>query len=319
MKKSQLHLSACLSLSLIFVLCLCSGTLDAKDRFQIELYAGISYLNPKDLNLLSVAEEQYNDFYFIQRQLYKQGYFVNDFPQITSGLPFGLRLKYWISPRLSFSVSAERFSRRKELSVEGTLTYSEPTWFDNQTKAYDPYCLELSSYTLMGGIHYLIPIGGSTELEMGASAGWGNANFEFSSTWSHSVHFWAEDYWEFQSVDGGTLEENGRGGGFLAQISLRINQQVGHHFGIFVESSGTHWLMKSIEGDGRETRLGLPGETTWEGNWAIKAEELHLYQESRTVYVPTNYWENWTESQRDRDFILDISSVEFVLGIYLKF
>ena len=319
MKKPSLIPITGISIILILLLCLYPAVLAAQERFQIEVYGGISYLNPKDLNLLSVAEEQYNDFYFIQRQLYKQGYFVNDFPEISLAMPLGLRLKYWISPAFSFSLSAERFFRRKELSVEGTFAYVQPTWSDTQTKAYDPFSLELSGLAVLGGLHYRIPLGSRTDLEIGASAGWGKANFEFSSTWSNSVHFWAEDYWEFQSVDGGTLEGAGSGKGFLAQANLRFNQTLGQRFGLFFEAAGTYCRMKSLTGSGHETRLGIPGKISWEGTWGIKKEDLNLYNESRTVYVPTNYWEDWMESQWDRDFVLDLSRVQLVLGFYLKF
>jgi hypothetical protein len=41
--------------------------------------------------------------------------------------------------------------------------------------------------------------------------------------------------------------------------------------------------------------------------------------DSETVFVPTNYWEGWVAGQRDRDFVLDISSLRLVAGVYLKF
>lgn len=307
------------SIFLIFLLGLNPANGAGQKRLQIEMYGGISYLEPKDLNLLSAAEEQYNDFYFIQRQLYKRGYFINDFPEINRMLPAGLGLKYWISPVLAFSVSAERFFRRKELSVEGTLSYVQPTWFDNQTKSYDPFSLELSGMAVMGGLYYRIPINGQTDMEIGASAGWGKANFKFGSTWSHTVHFWAENYWEFQSEDGGTLEGDGSGNGLLAKADVRLNQRLGSGLGFFIEASGVICRMKSFAGSGRETRLGIPGEISWEGNWGIKREELHLGMESATVYVPSNYWESWMEAQWDRDFVLDLSRVQLVLGFFLMF
>lgn len=319
MKRPSLNPITGQSIFLILLLWLNPVDLAAQERFQIEIYGGISYLDPKDLNLLSVAEEQYNDFYFIQRQLYKQGYFVNDFPRIKAAVPAGLRVKYWISPTFSFSIAAENFSRHEELSIEGTFSYVQPTWFDNQTKGYDPFSLELSVFAVLGGLHYRIPVGSRTDLEIGAAAGWGKAKFEFSSTWSNSVHFWAEDYWEFQSVDGGTLGGDGTGNGFLANANLRLSQTLGQRFGFFIEASGTYCRMHSFTGSGRETRLGIPGETSWDGTWGIKKEELNLYMESTTVYVPTNYWEGWMESQWDRDFILDLSRVQLLFGIYLMF
>jgi len=59
------------------------------ERFQIEVYGGLSYLNPRDLNLLSKAEEQYNQLLYIERHFGWTGYFINDFPRITSTVPAG--------------------------------------------------------------------------------------------------------------------------------------------------------------------------------------------------------------------------------------
>jgi hypothetical protein len=76
--------------------------------------------------------------------------------------------------------------------------------------------------------------------------------------------------------------------------------------------------MKSFDGAGREVRTGLPGETTWEGTWGIKKEEIHNLWGNKEVMVPTNFWESWTASQRERDFVLDLSGFRFVLGISFR-
>ena len=288
------------------------------ERIQIELYGGISYVNPKDFNLLPRSEEQFNDFSFNQRLMYMQGYFINDLRQINSMLPGGLRLKYWISPKLAFSLAVEGFTRRAETTVEGTFKYVQPTWSEALTKKYDPYLLKLSGYALLAGLHYRIPVGSQTDLEFGAAAGWAKADMSFSSTWSHTVNFQAPDYWDFLSVDGGTLEGDGSGNGLMAQGMLRLTRMLGRRLGVFVEAAGTYCRMKSIEGTGRETRLGFPGESTWEGTWGIKKEEIKMSHGEISLSVPTNYWGEWTAAQRERDFILNLSGVRVVFGICIK-
>ena len=306
---------------LVGLVCMCLALpvdVPAKDRLRIEVYGGMSFLNPKDLNMLSKAEEEYTDVYFIQRQLYKQGYFVNEFPRIFSAFPAGLRLKYRFAKKLFFSIGVEGFYQKVKDSLEGTMSYSGTDWFDNQTKTYDPFQIGLSGYSALAGLHLSFPIKGSTELEIGGAAGWTWGQFDFTNTWAHTIHFWIEDYWEFRSQDGGTLTGDGSGNGFTARVMLRLNRSLGKRLGFFVEASGTTCRLKSLFGGGSETRLGIPGEATWEGTWGIKKEDLDFEGQSKSIKVPSNYWEGWPADQRDRDFSLNLSRVQFVIGFYIR-
>jgi hypothetical protein len=290
--------------------------LSGADRFQIELYGGISFINPKDFNLLSKAEQQYNDIYFIERLRHYTGYFLNDFPEIRETIPAGLRFKYHVSDKLSLSLGLEGFLQTKEISLEGSFWYST-TASENHTKRYDPFKLGLSGYSVLGGVHYRMPVGSKTEIEVGAAAGWTKAEFDFMSNWSYTASY-QEPSVSYSSVDGVSLEGDGSGSGFTAQAMLRLNRMLGRRFGFFAETSFTFCRMKSIEGSGRETRSGLPGETTWEGTWGIKREEIRLLWTNADVSVPTNYWAGWTSSQRERDFVLDLSGFRLVLGIFIR-
>ena len=112
--------------------------LTASERFQVELYGGISFINPKDFNLFSQAEKHYNDIYFIEYLRSYDGYFVNEFPEMREVIPAGLRLRYYISEKFSFSLGFEGFTQTKEKTFEGFFGYSS-TNTENYTKRYDPY------------------------------------------------------------------------------------------------------------------------------------------------------------------------------------
>jgi hypothetical protein len=301
---------------LIGVLFFLPTMLAAKERFQIELYGGISFVNPKDFNLLSQAEEQYNELYFIDRLRNYNGYFVNDFPEIREAIPVGFRVRYHVSEKLSFSLGAEGFTRKEKKTFEGSFWYSS-TASENHTKKYDPYQLGLSGYAVLGGVHYRMPVGSLTDIEAGAAAGWAQADFDFHSNWSYRAVYQGTDI-TYDSTDGGILEGDGTGNGFMAQAMLRLNRMLGRHIGFFVETAYTYCRMKSIEGSGREARTGKPGETSWEGTWGVKKEEIHLLWGDAEVLVPTNYWGEWTASQRERDFVLDLSGFRLVLGIVFR-
>jgi hypothetical protein len=291
--------------------------LTASERFQIELYGGISFINPKDFNLFSQAEKRYNDIYFIEYLRSYDGYFVNEFPEMREVIPAGLRLRYHISEKFSFSLGVEGFTQTKEKTFEGSFGYST-TATENHTKRYDPYQLKVSGYSVMGGVHYRFPVGSKTDIEAAAAAGWSKAKFNYSSNWSYDTMYQGSSV-SYQAVDGGVLEGDGSGNGFAAQASLRLNRMLGKRFGFFIETGYHYCRMNSLQGSGRETRIGIPGETTWEGPWGIKKEEIQTLWGDKTVSVPTNYWSPWTETQRERDFLLDLSGFRLILGVCFKF
>ena len=303
-------------LGLIITLIGCAFPLLAQGRFQLEIYGGVSYLNPRDLNLLSRAEEQFNQLIYIERYLGWQGYFINDFPRISTVVPAGFRVKYHISEKFAVSVEAEGFRRTRETSISGSFTYA-PSWSLTEAKDYAPYRMSLQGLSVMGGLHYRFSVGRYTELEIGAATGWARAEFDFRSTWAYSIDLVTQGFIH-SSVDGGTLEGDGQGDGFTAKAMLRLNRALGRRFGFFVETSATYCRLKSLSGSGRETRLGIPGETAWEGPWGIKREDVEVSWGSTSISVPTNYWEGWTAAQRERDFILNLSGVRLILGVYLK-
>ncbi len=309
LKHQVLGLLVC---SLVFLPAILAG----QERFQIELYGGISFINPKDFNLLSRAEQQYNDIYFIERLSSYNGYFVNDFPEIREPIPAGIRFRYHLSEKLSFSLAAEGFYQKKKQTLEGSFYYST-TVSEDHTKSYDPFQLSLSGYTVTGGIHYRIPVGSKTAIEVGAAAGWAKAEFDYSSNWTYRAIYQGTNI-SYDSINGGVLEEDGSGNGLIARAMVRLSRRLGRRIGVFVETAYSYCRMKSIEGSGRETRIGIPGETTWEGVWGIKKEEIHVIWGDAEVLVPTNYWAGWMEEQRERDFILDLSGFRLVLGISFR-
>jgi hypothetical protein len=303
--------------ALLFIVLALSFPLQGQDRFQVEIQGGVSFLNPKDLNLFSRAEEQYNEIYFIQRHLGWQGYFLNDFPEISYALPAGVRVRYRLSERLSLSLGVEGFRRRENFSLAGEFSYSAG-YVLTEKKGYDRFHLGLAGWSMLGGVHYRFSAGDMTELEVGLAAGWTRAEFSFASDWTYSVILDDAGY-PFMSTDGGRLEGDGAGGGFLAQGMLRLSRALGRRFGIFLEASYTFSRLKSLTGSGRETRLGIPGETTWEGRWGIKREEIVMPYLTDSVLVPANYWAGWVAGQRERDFVLDLSALRMSLGLYLRF
>jgi hypothetical protein len=313
----------------LFVLLAGSHLIAAPDRIQVELYGGLSFLNPKDLNLFSQAEEEYNKRMFLERLIGDQGYlwedeysgyFLNEFPRITSALPAGFRIKFLLSPAASVSVSVEGFRKTEEASISGTITRA-PSWRLTESKAYDPYRLELRGVSVLGGFHYGMAVGRNTELEAGLAAGWTWAAFNVLSSWTQSIELWDETGFPLhRSTNGHRLEGDGHGNGFIVRAMIRLNRALGKRWGFFVEASASYSRLKSLHGGGRESSMMLPGATTWEGDWGIKKEVVsRFWDDAVTLYVPTNYWDGWVSKQYDRDFVLNLSAVGCGVGLYYRF
>lgn len=293
--------------------------LAAADRFRVEAYGGLMLMNPRDFNLFGRAEEQYNYILFQERLVgWTTGYFTNDFPKMTKALPAGVRLRYRLNKRFDLSVEVEAFHKVETANVAGTFSYSE-SYSLTESRAYDPFRLGIKALSVMGGLQFRIPAGRSTEIELGAAAGWAWAEFEFLSSWTAALDLISGGQVINSSVDGATLAGDGKGGAPTAKLMARLNRALGRRWGFFVETAATYCRVRSLEGGGRETVLDVPGETVWRGTWAVKREEIELPHDSAVVFVPTNYWEGWVAGQRDRDFVLDISGLRLVAGIYLKF
>jgi len=292
--------------------------LAAADRFRVEAYGGLTLMNPRDLNLFGRAEQQYNYILFQERLIgWTTGYFTNAFPKMTKALPAGVRLRYRLNKRFDVSVEAEGFRRAESADIAGTFSY-DGDYSLTESRAYDPFRLEVRALSVMGGLQYRIPAGKSTEVEVGAAAGWAWARFDFLSSWTASLDLISDGQVINSSVDGATLEGDGKGSAPTAKLMVRLNRALGRRWGFFVETAATYCRVNSLEGGGRETVLDVPGETVWRGTWAVKREEIDLPHDSAVILVPTNYWEGWVASQRERDFVLDISGLRLVAGIYFK-
>jgi len=293
--------------------------LGAGDRFRVEAYGGLMLMNPRDFNLFGKAEEQYNYIFFQERLIgWTRGYFTNDFPRMTRALPAGLRLRGRLNKRFDVSVEVEAFRQASEARIAGTFSYDEGYTL-TESKAYDPFRLGIKALSVMGGVQYRIAAGRSTEVEIGAAAGWAWAEFDFLSSWTAALDLVSGGQVINSSSDGASLEGDGKGSAPSAKLTVRLNRALGRRWGFFVETAATYCRIRSLEGSGRETVLGVPGETVWEGAWGVKREEIELPYDSAVILVPTNYWEGWVAGQRERDFVLDISGLRFVAGIYLKF
>lgn len=294
-------------------------TLAAADRIRIDAYGGLMFMNPRDLNLLGRAEEQYNYILFQERLIgWTYGYFPNDFPKLTKALPAGLRLRYGLSRKFDLSVEVEAFREVEEASLAGTFFYDEGYTL-TESKAYDPFRLGVRALSVLGGIQYRINAGRSTEIELGATAGWAWARFDFLSSWTAALDVVSGGEIINSSVDGASLEGDGNGSAPVAKLMIRLNRALGRRWGFFVETAASYCRIRSPEGGGRETILDVPGETVWSGVWAVKREEIDLPYDKAVVLVPTNYWQGWVTGQRERDFVLDVSGLRLVAGFYLRF
>jgi hypothetical protein len=292
------------------------------NKFSIELIAGISTINPTDLNLQpdrnTKLDRFYNDDYFEYRALQDSNFSYtkttsNDIPTIKNALLLGLRLKFEITEKFSISLGIKRLSREHNREVSNVWTFPY-NYGDYQFRTvYDPYILSVRGYIPSIGIFFQTPLnerllaGGF--LEAGPLFGKCFFAYDYTEEWYSNegdlIHRTSNEY----------LEENGEGTGFALEAGLRISITMGK-FAPFFEGSYAYQKIEDLSGPGTERIAFL--EETWEGEWGIKQYTLSSDWGDLTYEYPSNYW-GAAALNKHHDFNLDLSGFQFRLGISYRF
>jgi len=288
---------------------------------EIELYSGLSTLNPTDLNLWSDMNEKtdkfYNDDYFDYQASQNGGFSCTkiksgDIPWIKNAFLIGFRLKFEINNHIGISLGFKRLSREHEREVSSAWTFPYDYGEYQYRIVYSPYTLSIQGSIPSVGIYFRTP------LKDQVTAG---VFFEAGSLFGECL--FGYDYHEEWLSDEGNLidkssnqylEEIGEGTGFALEGGLRISINIGK-LAPFLEGSYAHQKIDSLSGRGTERIAFL--ERTWEGEWEIKQNTTSSDWGKLTYEYPSNSWEG--SATKHRDFNLDLSCFQFRLGIAYRF
>jgi hypothetical protein len=297
------------------------------DRFQVELYGGIVFLNPSDLNLFVNNDNQEQEFFYDsyfdflvakdQIESWTQNQ-AEERKEIRRSYPIGGRIKYYLSETIALSLGFRYMSSTHTLDLD--FQYFRNELSDERYEEsirYSPYSLSAKAYIPSLGIHILKRLNDSLLLEGFICGGPMFADCRYLSDWSYE---WVTEgpgyrYLTYSSL--GILEEEGSGTGIAIDLGGRLNYPVFRSFEIFLEASYAYQVVKSISGSGREDRDGRI--TTWDGRWGIKSETGATGWGELESEFPTSYWPDNSEAERLRDFELDLSGFQLRLGLAFRF
>ncbi|MCP5106681.1 MAG: hypothetical protein GY950_25075, partial [bacterium] len=154
---------------------------DGKKRLQIEIYGGISSLNPGDLNLLPQADaltqeflyDGFTIFLYTNRYIDSWGkWSQGEYQKITRGMPSGLRIKYYLSSSLAFSVGFKYMAGKQ--NSDPSFGYRRTEFNGDQymdATDYSLYTLSARGYAPLLGIHLEKPISKGLAVEGYAAGG----------------------------------------------------------------------------------------------------------------------------------------------------
>lgn len=296
-------------------------------KFQVELYGGIMFLKPSDLNLFLSHDRRMQEFSFDsyfdhlvateQIESWTQNQ-EGEWKEIRRSYPIGGRLKYYLSETIAFSVGFKYMSSKHTSELE--FQYSRNELSDeqyNESIRYSPYSLSAKAYIPTLGFHIAKKMKNVLVLEGFITGGPIFAECQYLSEWSYEWVTEGPDYRYVTYNNSGTLEEEGSGTGIALELGGRFSYPIIKSFDIFLEASYAYQGVKSISGTGREERDGRT--ETWDGTWAIKSETVTTAWGQFGTEFPTNYWPNDSEEDKVRDFELDLSGFQLKLGLSFRF
>jgi hypothetical protein len=322
MKKSIFNAVCSLILIAAFPASLCSA-----EKFQIEIYSGYSTLGATDLNRLPENDDLTRIFLYDRLYDVLQTYggisswsSVIDgiFGKIANDIPFGFRIKYYLSSALALSAGFRSVSAAKNSSPTFSYIRTKPGGaMLMDRKAYSQYTLSADGYVPQVGIHLEKRISKVISFEGFAAAGILFARCRYVSQWQ-AQYLDITSYPEtILFEEEGSLEQAGKGTGIAIDGGVRINVLLGKRLGLYVGAGYAFQSSTNLEGKGKEVRGNRIEE--WEGEWGIKSEQLNAYWGSLSMEVPTNYWTGNAAGERTGDFKLDLSGLQLRVGLFYRF
>jgi len=298
------------------------------ERFHIELCGGFTTLNPSDLNLFVDYDNRLQEFNYdsLLNYLESSSQILSwskvreeDRRKIKNAFPLGGRLKYQIKDNLAVSIGFRYFSRTRESEFDFEYKRNEIEG-DQYTESltYFPYSLSVNAYVPQVGIHLMKKIKGALILEGYLAGGPLFVECRYFSNWSSEWYIREANNFEYLIFqNSGALEERGKGTGVSLELGGRIYYGLIKNMGIFLEAGYAYQVVKNISGPGSELN-GVSSES-WEGQWAIKQEQVSAPWGELEAELPTGKWQDGSNDERVRNFKLDLSGFQLRLGLSFQF
>jgi len=304
-----------------------NGQVSSHKRFQIEFYGGYTTLNPSDLNLFVSYDNGIQTFFYdayldyLQTNNKIQSWTKSqdrERQKIKNAFPLGARLKYHLNYTIAVSLGIKYLTSKHESDIK--LQYTRTDFYNEQYRenlVYFPYFFSTKAYVPLLGIHIMKKIKNALTLEGYLAGGPMFVECQYLSDWNYEWWIQGTNYNWLTFRSSGMLEEKGSGTGIALDVGGRLAYPLFKGLGIFLEGGYAYQVAKNISGDGREVRDD--SSETWEGRWSIRREEIRTPWGDLELELPTNYWPTNSDSEKLRDFELDLSGFQLRLGLSFRF
>jgi hypothetical protein len=286
-------------------------------RFQVEVFGGLSFTDPTDLNLRPEYDEQYlldrKEFYEYYYPSAQQGDPSYEFAKVRSTIPYGIRFRYRFNRIFSLSLGFKHFSKSQASDVSA-LFYdlgNRPYILDYE---YSPYTISTIANVPFLGIHFSFGKGRLINFEFFLSGGPLFAECRYHVG---IARFYSRND-SIYRADETSYNIQGNSTGLSLDTGVRINMTIMGGIKVFCEGGYSYQMAKNLHGKGNFTyhiyrdpnTKYVSDELTWEGYWGVK--EIQEF-----APLPSNEWEK--NDPRVRDFTLDLSGMFLQIGISFSF
>lgn len=310
--KNRATLIACLTLAAFIGL-----QARDSDRFSLDLYGGISWSSPDDLNSLSA----YNRGYFAYLHSYYSGQdspyspvkmldSQGEFQTLQRLWPLGGRIRYALSDtQRGLSVSLGLEYMQADLRSGASMRYSFDDFYQGayeQQRTIGPQQIRLQAWTALLGVHYPVIELGRLRVELQLCAGPLRASCK---TFCADVSAKTEAS-GYQYASESVHDISGKGTGLALEGGARLQFHLSGRLGLFLESGYSLQKVKRIHGSGHyrtqvkdNNQDGYRSVSDWEGDWVLRQGSYGAYPE---VY--------WPGLETTAPFSLDLSAFHLRIG-----
>ena len=296
-----------------------------KAPWRLDIFGGIAQVSPGDLNKRAEFDQSNFEFNLNERFLYKRlkgdyTFYTNEISGGLGRLRFsllgGARLRRDLNDWLSVSLELSAFAARRQSSYENRSTIIEAGGEQYIFSAFVPEFV-LSTDGLLAAIGM-------------------QAAKNFGRRWRGEVHLAAgpvlarcryySEYKNFPLTDLGdivqkefsssSIEEKGLGTGISLAAGAGLEWKLNRSAGFFLELDYAYRVVRGLSGPGWSR---LENETKeFSGTWGIKYIRLVSEWGILESEYPSNYWPEGNNYNKIRDFKLDLSGMEAIIGFYFR-
>jgi hypothetical protein len=294
-----------------------------KGKFRVEVFGGISFVNPDDLNAYPRVWEKYLDFRYRQSYEYyvSVGYIRSfefsqegEFETIKMAIPLGLRIRWNVFKYLSFSLGLKYISASASspIDVSNRIILNDGTIVDNQY-LFSKFNISTRGWIPQLGLHFEKKLNPRTGLELYAIAGLITGKCQIR----YDYNFEQREDEVISSSSFRSLQMEGKGQGTNLEVFLRLNHLLGRSLGFFIETGYVYQKIDNLEGAGKLDENGALEE--WEGNWGMKEYYSADYWGQFYELYPSSSWEFPEDKRWARYFHLDLSGFQIRIGFTFRF